>query len=288
MEDDYQSKIDALEGRRSELEAQANKLSFEDPAQHIYEKIDELNGILYQFADKSGTVAVDNQRHMDELQRRAFEMEQELQDKTRVLEDRLWDLDDKLQDYYRELELSQRGVQNDSGTAFNELQSRRFALDDERFLIENEMNEFFNGFDGGRHEIEAEAKRLEGELLGPIRVRIREIEIHLKDLRIEARTLERQIRSAEDFVDDRRRELEDDVFNLLEGALLAGEALIEEGLANENDLLGGDITADGVVTDGDLSLLDGIGGFEPADEDGSSFVDPTNVDGTTVDPVAVE
>ncbi len=275
MEDDHQTQINKLESHRSTLEAQVNSLYSTDPAQHIYEQIDELNGILFHVAEESGSVAEDNQRRIEELQRRAFEMEGALKDKTRALEDHLWSLGDKLQDIYRSTELNMRDVQGEMDAAFSELQTRRFELDDVRFAIESEMKGFFNSFDDGRREIEEEANRLEAELLQPIRIRIREIEIKLKDLRKEARVLERRIRDAENAVDGQRRDLENDVFDLLEAAIGVGEALMDDGLLTGDDPA---ITLDSLFAD------------DPAVEDGFT-VDPVidiEADTASVDPVAVE
>ena len=306
LEDDYQARISKLEGHRSTLDGQVNNLYSGDPAQHIYEQIDELNRILYQLAEESGSTAQGNQRQIEELQRKAYEMEGALQDRTRALEDVLWSLDDQLQDFYRSAELSMRDVQGEMDAAFSELQLRRFALDDERFVIEREMKTIFNSFDGRRNKIEEEANRLEAELLQPIRIRIREIEIRLKDLRKEARVLERQIRNAEDFVDDRRRDLEIGVFDLLESAIGAIEDINGDGVVTEDDLkllesaigFTEDINGDGVVTEDDLKLLqeiqgiEGIDGIVPADEPGvedGSKVDPViDADSVPIEPVAVE
>ena len=281
MEREYQAQINKLEDRRSTLDAQVNNLHSTDPAQHIYEKIDELNVILYQIAEESGSTAQGNQRQIEELQRKAFEMEEALKNKTRALEDDLWSLDDELQDFYRSSELNMRDVQGEMDAAFKGLQSRRFELDDARFAIESEMKGFFNSFDDGRRGIESEVKRLEAELLQPIRIRIREIEIRLKDLRQEARGLERRIRAAEHSVDGRRRDLENDVFDLLERAIGVSEALTGDGL------LTGEVPA---TTD------DSLFGDEPAAEDGSAVAPATDpvidlsvdADGAPTDPVAVE
>ena len=75
MEQKYQAQINKLEDRRFTLDAQVNNLYSTDPAQHIYEKIDELNVILYRIAEESGSTAQGNQRQIEELQRKAFEME---------------------------------------------------------------------------------------------------------------------------------------------------------------------------------------------------------------------
>ncbi|MCH8102330.1 MAG: hypothetical protein IIB28_04155 [Chloroflexi bacterium] len=281
MEQEYQAQINKLEDRRSTLDAQVNNLYSTDPAQHIYEKIDELNVILYQIAEESGSTAQGNQRQIEELQRKAFEMEEALKNKTRALEDDLWSLDDELQDFYRSSELNMRDVQGEMDAAFKGLQSRRFELDDARFAIESEMKGFFNSFDDGRPGIESEVKRLRAELLQPIRIRIREIEIRLKDLRKEARGLERRIRAAEHSVDGRRRDLENDVFDLLERAIGVSEALTGDGL------LTGEVPA---TTD------DSLFGDEPAAEDGSAVAPATDpvidlsvdADGAPTDPVAVE
>ncbi len=322
MEKDYQAQINKLESRRSTLEAQVNNLHSEDPAQRIYGQIDELNGILYQIAEESGSTAEGSQRQIEDLQRIAFEMEQALQDRTRALEDELWALDDELQEFYRSTELSMRDVQGEMDSAFKELQSRRFELDDARFAIESEMKMIFNSFDGGRNVIEEEVRRLEAELLQPIRIRIREIEIRLKDLRKQARDLERQIRNAEYFVDDRRRDLENGVFDLLENAFAVIEDINADGFVTEDDLrlleevqapegaIGAieDINGDGVVTQGDRELLESaIGATEDINGDGVVTEDdlklleeiqaidgidgivppeePAVEDGSTVDPV---
>lgn len=231
MEDEYQSKINHLEDRRLELENKVNALYSNDPAQHIYEEIDRLYGVINQIADGSQNGNDVNWDLIDQLQQMAWQMEQELQDRTREMEDRLWALDDELQLFYRNAEVEMRAVQAEMNDAFQSIQQRRYELDDMRFAIDAEMNDFFHSFDDGRHDVEEEVRKMETELLTPIRARIRVLENEISELRDEARTLESQVRQARHNIEERQRDVEDQVFDLIESAIDAASAInVVEGL----------------------------------------------------------
>ena len=219
MEQKQQSEINRLESRRSELENKVNALYSNDPAQHIYEEIDRLYGVINQIADGSQNGYDVNWDLIDQLQQQAWQMEQDLQDRTREMEDLLWALDDELQAFYRNAEVQMREMQAEMDDAFQSMQQRRYELDDMRFVIDAEMNDFFNSFDDGRHDVEEKVRKMETELLTPIRARIRVLENELNDLRDEARALESRVREARHYIEERQREVEDQVFDLIEDAI---------------------------------------------------------------------
>ncbi|MCH8221911.1 MAG: hypothetical protein IH868_00735 [Chloroflexi bacterium] len=219
MEQKQQSEINRLESRRSELENKVNALYSNDPAQHIYEEIDRLYGVINQIADGSQNGYDVNWDLIDQLQQQAWQMEQDLQDRTREMEDLLWALDDELQAFYRNAEVQMREMQAEMDDAFQSMQQRRYELDDMRFVIDAEMNDFFNSFDDGRHDVEEKVRKMETQLLTPIRARIRVLENELNDLRDEARALESRVREARHYIEERQREVEDQVFDLIEDAI---------------------------------------------------------------------
>ncbi|MCH7734562.1 MAG: hypothetical protein IH961_05035 [Chloroflexi bacterium] len=219
MEQKQQSEINRLESRRSELENKVNALYSNDPAQHIYEEIDRLYGVINQIADGSQNGYDVNWDLIDQLQQQAWQMEQDLQDRTREMEDLLWALDDELQAFYRNAEVQMREMQAEMDDAFQSMQQRRYELDDMRFVIDAEMNDFFHSFDDGRHDVDEEVRKIETQLLTPIRARIRVLENELNDLRDEARALESRVREARHYIEERQREVEDQVFDLIEDAI---------------------------------------------------------------------
>ena len=89
------------------------------------------------------------------------------------------------------------------------------------FAIQQEMDEFFRNFDGSNHVIEEEVRKIETELLTPIRAQIRVLESELNELYGQAGDLENQIRDARRAVEVKQREAEDQVFDLLEEAVNA-------------------------------------------------------------------
>ncbi len=89
------------------------------------------------------------------------------------------------------------------------------------FAIQQEMDEFFRNFDGSNHVIEEEVRKIETELLTPIRAQIRVLESELNELYGQAGDLENQIRDARRAVEAKQREAEDQVFDLLEEAVNA-------------------------------------------------------------------
>ncbi len=241
LENEYRSRINHLEDRRWELENRVDALYSNDPAQQIYEEIDRLYGVINQLADGSQHGNDVNWDLIDQMQQTAWEMEKNLQDRTRELEDQLWALDDALQLFYRNSELENREVQTEMDDALQAIQQRRYELDDMRFVIDAEMNDFFHSFDDGRNDVEEEVRKMETELLTPIRARIRVLENELSDLRDEARALESQVRHARRDIEERQRDVEDQVFDLIENAVDAAsagsvlEGLIEGTATNVDD-----------------------------------------------------
>ena len=126
MENEYQSKVNHLEDLRWELENKVNTLYSDDPAQHIYEEIDRLYDEMNQVSDGSHDGNNVDWNYIDQLQQAAWEMEQDLQDRTRALEDQLWTLDDALQLFYRNAEVENRDVQAEMNEAFQSMQTRRY------------------------------------------------------------------------------------------------------------------------------------------------------------------
>jgi hypothetical protein len=220
MERELNAKIANLEAVVNELYNQANNYnSGQSPeALEIQRQIDELNSKLeaiWQEDSASGLVTL---LQVQALEKQVRVLEEEREAEQYRLEEELWDLDDQLSLFYKDQNSDYQAKEAEFQARADALQQRRNALDEMRWALGDEQQAAWDAFEVKRREAEAEIRRIEEEEFGVIYGKIRELENELQVFYAERRDLENEIRAAQRLVEEKKRELEDKVFDALESA----------------------------------------------------------------------
>jgi hypothetical protein len=224
----------------------------------VQSQIDALNHQLELVWQQDSASGIDMLTTMQTLEEQARTMQRELQNKTRALEELIWDIDDRLNVFYRGQQSGGNEVQIQYEAEMALIQQRRIDIEEQRWAIEIEQRSVFEEIEAGQAAAVAEIKAIENGEGRELKNQIRTLELELRGFFATQRELEIKMDAARGLVEDKKRELEDNVLDLLEGA-----AGVDGG-----DLTGsvteGDTTETEVGPDGTLPELDEVVEPDPA------------------------
>lgn len=232
MERELNVKIANLEAVVNELYNQANNYNSGNSAEatEIQRQIDELNAKLETIWQQNSANGLEILLQVQALEKQVRILEEEREQEQYRLEEELWELDDQLSRFYKDQNSGNQTLEAEFQARADALQLRRFELDELRWANNDEQQAAWDAFEVARRETESEIKRIEEEDLGAIHSQVRELESALQVLYDQRRDLENQIRAAQNLVEQKKRELEDQVFDALESAAgtvdEAGEAVL--------------------------------------------------------------
>ena len=138
------------------------------------------------------------------------------------------------------------------------IQQRRIGIEEQRWAIELEQRAAIEEIEAGQAAAVLEIKAIENGEGRELKNQIRTLELELRGFFATQRELEIKMDAARGLVEDKKRELEDNVLDLLEDvAGVEGDELI-------GSATGGDTTETEVGPDGTLSELDEVVEPDPA------------------------
>jgi len=220
LETQLLAKIQSMEQLVAELYRQADSFNQNDSAQaqEIQRQIDELNKKLEAIWAEDSSNNLQIMIQVQALQKQAFALEEEREDEQYRLEEELWDLDDQISRFHKDQNSGTSAKEAEYQAIADDLQQRRFLLDEQRWTLNDEQQLAWDAFDVAQTQANEEIKKIEEEQFGAIREKIRAIEDELQTFYNMQRDLEVQIREAQRLVEEKKRELEDKVFDALESA----------------------------------------------------------------------
>ena len=220
MENNLNASISKLENLINDLYNQANDLNSGDSGEmaEIQRQIDELNRKLEGIWQQNSSNGLEVLLQTQTLEKQVRVLEEEREDEQYRLEEELWDLDDQLSRFYKgqnsEYQLKEIAFQAVS----DDLQQRRFELDELRWQAGIDQQDAWDALNDKQNDAGEQIKVIEKEQLGAINDKIRAIEDELQVFYDQRRDIENAIRVAQDLVEQKKRELEDKVFDALESA----------------------------------------------------------------------
>ncbi|MDA1279781.1 MAG: hypothetical protein O3B95_07015 [Chloroflexi bacterium] len=220
LEINLKTQITNLESTVNELYKKVNTASTGDSSRlaEVQTQIDSLNKKLEAIWHRDSASGLENLKYVQELEKRARALEEELEQKTRRLEEELWDVDDKLSLFYKGQESENRVRQAGYEAEMATLQQRRFDLEEQRWALDSEQQLAFKDIDSKIAASGQEIEKIEDEQLGGLRSQIRDLEVEIRSFYGQKKELELAMREARALVEQKKRELEDNVFDLLEDA----------------------------------------------------------------------
>ena len=212
------TRIADLEGIVNELFRQANNAGSGSSAglDEVQSQIDALNHKLELIWQQESSNGLNILRQVQALEEQARTLNDEFQVTTRALEEELWDIDDRLSVFYRDQESGHRTVQVGYETEMALLQRRRIELEEQRWTLELEERATFDEIEAKNAEAIAEIKAIEDGDLSEIRTQIRELELELRGFYATQREIEIKMDEARRLVEDKQREIEDNLLDLLD------------------------------------------------------------------------
>ena len=237
------ARIADLEAFVNELYRQANSVGSGNSAglAELQSQIDVLNAKLESIWRHESSNGLDILRHVQTLENRARALEDELQQKTRALEEELWVLEDRLSVYYRDQESGGHQIQVEYEAEMALLQQRRTDIEEQRWAIELEQRTVFEEIEANNAAVHEEIRSIEDGKLREIKTQIRAFELELRGFYATVREIEIRMDDARQLVEEKQRELEDNVLDLLEVA-----AGVEGDAPTDFDAVGDTNTTDGV------------------------------------------
>ena len=297
LEEDFNATTEKLQGLLSSIDNELNELyTFGNaPVEQIYRDVDAINAQINDLQQASERDQLEKNDAVNSLVAQAEFLQNQLNADIRYLEEQLYNIDDELQRLYR----ISNDDNYDSQIVFNQeqraLEDRRYDLDDQRWLIDQEQQELYSQNVDPWRDVQIKADLIYASEIQPLQDRIVRIDDEIRSLWEEIQSIERQMRSARQGIEDRERELEDKAFDFLD-RIADGETKIDSGFGF--DPIGEPFTEEpfdpinDFVDDPD-GIIDGLGDFDPSvitDEpvlDPDFIGDPTeapvNADGTVVD-----
>lgn len=212
------TRIADLEGIVNELFRQANNAGSGSSAglDEVQSQIDALNHKLELIWQQESSNGLNILRQVQALEEQARTLNDEFQVTTRALEEELWDIDDRLSVFYRDQESGHRTVQVEYEAEMALLQQRRIELEEQRWALELEERATFDEIEAKNAEAIAEIKAIEDGDLSEIRTQIRELELELRGFYATQREIEIKMDEARRLVEDKQREIEDNLLDLLD------------------------------------------------------------------------
>jgi hypothetical protein len=212
------TRIADLEGIVNELFRQANNADSGSSAglDEVQSQIDALNHKLELIWQQESSNGLNILRQVQALEEQARTLNDEFQVTTRALEEELWDIDDRLSVFYRDQESGHRTVQVEYEAEMALLQQRRIELEEQRWALELEERATFDEIEAKNAEAIAEIKAIEDGDLSEIRTQIRELELELRGFYATQREIEIKMDEARRLVEDKQREFEDNLLDLLD------------------------------------------------------------------------
>ncbi|MFP6595725.1 MAG: hypothetical protein VB860_12290 [Dehalococcoidia bacterium] len=285
LEEDFNATTDKLQGLLSSIENELNELySFGNaPVEQIYRDIETINAQITDYQRVSEQDQLEKNDAVNSLAAQAEILQNQLNADIRYLEEQLFNIDDELQRLYR--------VSNDdnydSQIVFNQaqraLEDRRYDLDDQRWLIDQEQQDLYSKNVDPWRDVQVKADLIYASEIQPLQDRIVRIDDEIGSLWEEIQSIERQMRSARRGIEDRERELEDKAFDFLD-RIADGETKIDDGLGF--DPIGEPFIEEPFDPISDfVDDPDGLGDFDPSLITDEPVLDPEVIDDTTEAPV---
>jgi hypothetical protein len=220
MEQVLANDISNLEALVEELYRQADAAGSGNTGQHteIQRQIDDLNDKLNDIWAQDSSNGIDVLLKVQVLEKEVRILQDAQEEETYRLEEELWELDDRLSLYYR----NQNNGTSDKEAAFQleaeALQQRRIELDEKRWAMDQEQQIAFDEINAQQNADQQAIRVIEQETIGAIKDQMRAVELELREYYDIQRQLESDIRDAQELVEEKKRELEDAVFDALESA----------------------------------------------------------------------
>ena len=284
LEGAYTDEVNKLEGLLASVERELNDLyTFGNaPVEQIYRDIDLLNGQLNELFTASEQDQVSLNDAVNALVAQAERLQEELNDQARLLEQLLFNIDDQLQVLYRNGQDDRYDDQIAFNVAQRALEDRRYELDDRRWLLDQQQQDLYSQNNDPYRDVQEKADLIYKTEVQPLQDRINQLEGEMRTFWDEQQSLERQMRLARQSIRDRERELEDQVFDLLE-AITADPAA---DVAGTEELIDGIAPPEGSIAPPEGSIAPPETFDEPV-LDPEPVVEPT-VDATGADGTVVE
>ncbi|MEE8046694.1 MAG: hypothetical protein V3T49_07640, partial [Dehalococcoidia bacterium] len=227
-----QVEITNLEALVNELYRQADSASSGDNGRfaELQSQIDNLNAQLEEIWRQESTSGLDVLRQVQELEKQARALEEENEQATRRLEEEVWDLDDRMNAFWRNQETGNTARQDELEAESQALQAAMLELQDRRWALDTEQRVVFDQIEQAQQDAHNAIRLIEEEQYGALREQMRAVELELREFYGQQRAIEDLLRDAQSLVEEKKRELEDKVFDALEAAAgtvdEAGEAVL--------------------------------------------------------------
>jgi len=220
MEEALNVEITSLEALINELYRQADDAQSGNSGQweEIQSQINDLNRQLEAIWQRDSAQGLQILLQVQALEKQVRILQEELEQQQYRLEEELWDLDDQLSLFYKDQSSGQQVKEAAFQAEANELQIRRAALDELRWAIDDEQRIVFDEIEARQAEAHEAVRLIESEQMGTLKDQMRAVEIEIRTFRDMQNDLEGQLRDAQSLVEDKKRELEDKVFDALESA----------------------------------------------------------------------
>jgi hypothetical protein len=220
LERSLQAEITKLETLVSELYRQAESIQSGSSGQHqeIQRQIDVLNTKLTDIWAQESANGLDILIQVQELEKQARALGDELKEQQYALEEIIWDLDDQLNRFYKNQGSDQQTKEAVFQEEANVLQLRRAELEEMRWAIDDEQRSAFDAIEDEQRAAGEAIKLIEDEQLGAIKEQVRALELEIRSFYGQQQEIENAIREAQALVEEKKRELEDKVFDALESA----------------------------------------------------------------------
>ncbi len=204
---------DVLYGQLNDLHRHGN-----DPIEELRRQVDLLWREMGNYPPDSEE-ARQLEYQINHLNDEAVQMERALRIRIENLEDQAWSLDDQLQELYRSYEDQMRALGDAFQQAQRAVEDRRYQLQDERWYLDEAMQQLQSDQQARQQEIQAVVGMIEQNKIRPLKERARELEVQLNEMRQQERAMHDEIREVRQAMDAREAELEDQMFEMLESAV---------------------------------------------------------------------
>jgi chromosome segregation ATPase len=197
------------------------------PIENVHSEVRQLESRLFGLQSDSPDYGP-LQAKINDLRNSIGQMEQQLHAQARSMEDEMNALSNELRQMYRTMDDQMRAMQAAAEAEMKKLEDRRFALNDRRRELEIAMRDRMMTFqteeDGKRRQIEQQVKQIEETEIAPLEDAAGKLEVELRTLRAQEKTLTTELRRIRDSVQAKEGQLEDRLLALLERAINATPA----------------------------------------------------------------
>jgi chromosome segregation ATPase len=184
----------------------------------IEAQIEEMDARLTDIWSDESTHGLDHLQGVRELEKQAMALENEHEQTIRRLQEELWDLEDRMSLFDKDRVSGTNDKSSEFEVQSAALQQRRFDLEELSYALEQEQRAEMDLAETQIRESKLQFTLIAEEKFETIRTQIQSVELELRDFYAQQRVIENEIRDAEGRIEDKKRELENKLLDVLEHA----------------------------------------------------------------------